>query len=126
MKEIIEKLIQIEKETSEQKGRYELFGLFLREDSSSRWDLLVSSKWVAANKEEALKYLAKKLQDTLSKSELLLISRIVIIDENNPALPSLQDAIAVEHGSAEIRTSNFFGLQIQHAYLITSKRQQAA
>jgi hypothetical protein len=125
MKEIIEKLIQIEKATSKEKGEYELFGLFLRENSSSKWDLLVSANWILNDKEKALKYLAEKLQNILSPQELLSISRIVIIEQNNPALPSLQQAIHVEHGTAEIRASNFFGLNIQHAYLITSRRRAA-
>jgi hypothetical protein len=53
---------------------------------------------------------------------VLKLSRIVIIDSANPALGALQQAIHVEHGTAEIRDSNFFGLQIKHAFLITSKR----
>lgn len=40
MKEIINKLMAIEKETSEEKGEYNLFALFLREDSFINGTLL--------------------------------------------------------------------------------------
>ncbi len=126
MKEIIIKFIQIERITSAEKGVYDLFALFLREDSSNKWDILVAANWIGKNKEDALNYLGKNIQMTLTSVELLLISRIVIIEESNPELPALQQAISIEHGSAEVKDSNFFGLQIKHAYLITSIKRQAA
>lgn len=98
----------------------------MREDSSNKWDILVFASWITKNKDAALKYLANEVQKKLSESELLLISRIVIIEKSNPALPALQQAISFDHGSAEIAESNFFGLQIKRAYLITSKKSQAA
>lgn len=107
MKEIIEKLMRIEKETSAEKGQYDLFALFLREDANDKWDILVSADWVNKNKEEALRYLSQKIQKTFTPNELLQISRVVIIEENNPALPALQQAVSIEHGFAEIKDSNF-------------------
>ncbi|RYY05965.1 MAG: hypothetical protein EOP43_07630, partial [Sphingobacteriaceae bacterium] len=115
MKELVNKLINIEKETSIEKGEYNLFGLFLREDSSDKWDMLISANWIDQNKEKALKYLALKIQRMLTQNELLQISRIVIIEDTNPALPALQQTVSVEHGLTEIKDSNFFGLQIKHA-----------
>ncbi len=108
------------------KGAYALFALFLREDASDKWDILVTANWIDKNKEESLKYLAQKIQNSLTQSELVQISRIVIIEENNSSLPALQQAINIEHGAAEIKDSTFFGTQVKHAFLITSKRQQAA
>ena len=126
MKDIVEKVTEIEKETSAERGEYDLFALFLREESSNKWDILVSAKWISESKEDALKYLAQRIQKSFTSSELLQISKIVIIEKNNPALPALLQAISVEHGSAEIKDSNFFGLQIKHGFLITSKSRQAA
>ena len=124
MKTIVDKLKTAEQEISNQKGQFALFALFLPEDSEDKWDLLVSSSWINENKQDALKYIARKVQKTLTPKELTLISRIVIIDEDNPALNSIHRAIHVEHGDAEIQNSNFFGLFIKHAYLITSKKEQ--
>lgn len=126
MKEIVNKLMAIEKETSTERGMYDLFALFLREDSADKWDILVSANWIDNNKEESLKYLAQRIQKAFAPDELLLISRIVIIEQTNPALPALQQAVSIEHGFAEIKDFNFSGLEVKHAYLITSRKQQAA
>lgn len=122
MKVIVEKLIQLEKTMSQEKGPFDLFALFLREDAPDKWDLVIVAKWVEKNKQKALKYISDALQKSLTQTELLKLSRIAIIDENNPALEVFQRAMRVGHGLAEIKDSNFFGLQIKHVYLITSQR----
>lgn len=126
MKDFLKKLTEIEKRTSKERGEYELFGFFLREESSDKWDILVASEWISRNKQEALKYLATTIQNAFNQSELLLISRIVIIEDTNPALPALQQAINIEHSFTEIKDSDFFGLPIKQAFLITSRKRQAA
>ncbi len=123
MKEIAEKLKAKERSMAEEKGPFDLFALFLREDAPNKWDLVVAAEWINKNKESALKYIATNIQDTLSQNELLSLSRIAIIDESNPALEAFHRAMHVEHGIAEVQDSNLFGLQIKHAYLITSKRR---
>jgi hypothetical protein len=126
MKELVEKLTIVEKETSAEKGKYDLFALFLREDSSNKWDILVSADWMDERKEEVLKYLSQKIQKAFTPDELFQISRIVIIEKDNPSLPGLQRAFNGEHGAIEIKDATFFGLQIKHAFLITSRRSEAA
>jgi len=126
MKEIVEKLRSLEDIISKEKGEFDFFALFLREDSFNKWDILAASNWINENREVALKHLAKKVQDTLSKNEIVQISKIVLIEENNPGLSAIQKAIHIEHGITEIKDSNFFGLDIKHAYLITSGNKQVA
>jgi predicted nucleic acid-binding protein len=126
MKEIIQKLMNIEQETSNEKGEYRLFALFLREDSPNKWEILVAADWIYGNKAEALRYLAQRIQKSFTQNELLQISRIVIIEEDNPTLPVLQQAFSLEHGSVEIKDANFFGLAIKHAFIITSATRQVA
>jgi hypothetical protein len=123
MKELIEKLIEIEKDISSQKGPFLLFALFLREDAPDLWDLLIAADWVEKNKAESLKYISTHLSKNLKPNELIKLSRILLIDLNNPGLKAIHNAIHIEHGNAEIKDSNFFGLQIKHAHLITSKRE---
>lgn len=123
MKEIVEKLKQQEEIMAKEKGPFDLFALFLREDAPGKWDLVVAAEWIEKDKETAFKYIAGIVQKTLSKEQLLKLSRIAIIDESNPALEAFHRAMHVEHGVAEIQDSNFFGLQIKHVYLITSRRR---
>ncbi|MDR4460014.1 MAG: hypothetical protein MRJ67_05790 [Nitrospirales bacterium] len=123
MKEIAEKLVRAEKEMSEEKGRFLLFALFLREDAPDLWDLLVSANWIELDKGEALRYIVGKLKDVVEPKDLSKLSRIVIIEHTNPALGAIQSAFNIEHGVADVQSSSFFGLQIKHAYIITSRRE---
>jgi len=122
MKEIAEKLKHQEEIMANEKGPFDLFALFLREDAPEKWDLVVAADWIEKDKQAALKYIAGILQKALSTEELLNLSRIVFIDKSNPALGAFQKSIHVEHRITEIKDSNFFGLQIKHVYLITSRK----
>ena len=121
MKTIVEKLIRAERELAQDKGPFVLFAFFLREDAPDLWDLIMSAPWVSEDKSSSLKYIAGKVQGVLSAGELLKLSRIVIIEQDNPALETIQRAVHIEHGAAEIFSSSFFGLQIKHGFIITSR-----
>lgn len=123
MKELLDKLILIELKLSKEKGDFKLFALFLREEAEDKWDIVVSASWLESNNKISFDYLARELKSSLTNQELLLVSRIVVLDEGNPGLEAINRAFHVEHGLADVRDSNFFGLQIKHAYIITSKRE---
>ncbi|MFK5971400.1 MAG: hypothetical protein QM487_14965 [Candidatus Marithrix sp.] len=122
MKEQVEKLREIEKEICKSKGSFELFALFLREDTTE-WDLIISSDWARLDKKATIKYIVEKIKKVFSDQEMLMLSRLIILDKDNAALEAIHGAMQVEHGLAEISNSAFFGLAIKHAYLITSKKQ---
>jgi hypothetical protein len=122
MNEFVTKLAEEERAMSQERGAFTLFALFLREDAPDRWDLLVAAPWIERDKKDGLEYVAKRLQRSLTAGELVLLSRIVIIEEDNPGLNALRQAFNIEHGRAEIRDSNFFGLPIKHAFVITSSK----
>jgi hypothetical protein len=123
MKAFAEKLRPVEQEMANERGPFLLFALFLREDAPNLWDLLVSAPWIESDKADALHYIVAKLQTVASAEELGKLSRIAIIEKSQPALAAIQSAIHVEHSLAEIQNSNFFGLDIKHAYIITSRRE---
>ena len=125
MKRIVEKLQKAEAVMAVEKGAFDLFALFLRENSPNKWDLLIAADWIDQDKVGAIKYVAGTVQSLLSKDELLCLSRIVTIEESNSALIDFHGTYNVEHGSTEIQNSNLFGQQINHAYLITSKRRNS-
>jgi hypothetical protein len=125
MKKIVQKLVEIEKETSKEKGEYDLFALFLRE-GSVHWDIVVSAKWVSKNKWEALTYLSKKVQDILNVEEIVQISHIAILDHNLFEVPEFLEDISVQHGSAQFKDEEFSGQQIERGYVITVNSNQAA
>lgn len=123
MKEQAEKLREIEKELSESQGPFELFALFLREDAPDKWDLIISSDWARKDKKSAINLIVEKVKSVFSDEEMLKLSRLIVLDKDDAALGAVHGSMHVEHGLAEISDSNFFGLAIKHAYLITSNRQ---
>ncbi len=126
MKEIAQKLAKVEKEVSLKKGKFTLFALVLREDAPDLWDLLIAAPWIEGNKEDTMKYIAAKIKKSLTPQELMTLSRIVVIEHDNPLLEVLHRAVHVEHGLMEVQNSIFSGLPIEHAYIITSQRAEKA
>ena len=122
MKQIAEKLRNLERQAADEKGPFSLFGLFLREDAPDKWDLVVSAPWIDDNNEESLAYIAESLRAFLAAEELLNLSRIVLVEQSNPGLEAVQRAMHVEHGVVELKDCNFFGLEIKSALIITSQR----
>ena len=121
MNEVIEKFASLEAEIARKRGNFSLFALFLREDVPDRWDLMVSAPWLSPNEREAVDDLVNEIKSHLGPQDLVNLSRIVLVDPNGPPAQALAKAISVEHGRVEVRDSNLFGLQVKHAFIITSK-----
>jgi hypothetical protein len=121
MKDLVAKFVELETEMAKEKGNFSLFALFLREDVPDRWDLVVSAPWFGDNQKVILDYLVNKIKSRLKDAELLLLSRIVLVSSTDPTLKAIHKAFEIEHGMVEVQNSNFFGLMIKHAYIITSK-----
>src|SRR5258708_2593515 len=114
-----EKLKTVEREISEERGKFELFGLFLREDAPDRWDLVLAAKWLA-NGIEFLNYLSEKLSRVLRTDQLVLISRIIPMAGDDRFVKQVVSTVKVEHGLNELVNTEFAGVQIAHAYVVTS------
>jgi len=123
MKELAEKLRGIETEISLEKGDLLLFSLVLRDRSQDRWDLLISASWIPAKKRGTLDYIAGKLKGKLNTRELQRISRIVILEPDDPFVTNMQSAIQVEHGMTEWIDCTINNVRIDQAYVITARRE---
>ena len=124
--ELPAKFAKLESEVAAARGDFTLFALFLREDVPDRWDLIISAPWASADQKGALDYLVNRIKSDLGPAALTQLSRIVFIDPMDVSVRALNQATHVEHGSVEVRDSNFFGLPIKHAFIITSKEPSAA
>jgi len=80
MKEILDKLKTVVQALESEHGPMLLFVLFLREDSLEKWDVVVSASWLSSSEMAAYEIVVSKIQAVLSASELLRLSRIVILD----------------------------------------------
>lgn len=122
MKDLLGKFVELEQRLSQEKGEFSLFALFLREDALDKWDLIVAAPWIDVSRKQALAYITAEIQQLFNSEELATLSRVVLVDQSNPAVEAMNQAINCQHGQTEVRDSNFFGLQIKHAYIITSQR----
>lgn len=109
-------------EVSAEKGEFVLFGLFLREEAQDKWDLVVSAPWLEESKLKGLGEFVKKAASIVGQQELLVLSRIVTLNHDDPSLDAILKMVQIDNGPAEIRNSNFFGLEIKHAYILRAKR----
>jgi hypothetical protein len=116
----VERFRKLEANVSAERGELALFALFLREDVPDRWDLIVSAPW-AEDRRRAVNYLIEKIKSEIGAEDLTHLARIVFVDMNDAGVKNLNRAIHVEHGAVEVRDSNFFGLPIKHAFIISSK-----
>ena len=80
MRDLAEKLRRLEQTLSEEKGPFNLFALFLREDAPGVWDLVVAAKWIEADGPVALADISRRVRDSLRAEEITKISRVVLVD----------------------------------------------
>jgi hypothetical protein len=126
MKKILNKLRELEADLSASRGEFRLFGLFLREDAPAVWDVVASADWIDADRSDAMDTIASEVSARLAMPELLRISRVVLIETNNPGLEDVADEVQVRHGLVELLDRDFFGLVMRRAYVITSTTGTAA
>ncbi len=123
MKEILDKLKLLLLELEKEKGPILVFALFLRGDSPDRWDLVVSAPWLDSGNVDSYKTVAIKVQNALSAEEIVQLSRVVILDVDDPVVSFLQDSYSVPNGTfKDVENcepfSQRFNFTIRRAYLL--------
>jgi hypothetical protein len=121
MRELAEKLGRLERILSDEKGPFNLFALFLREDAPDVWDLVVAAKWIEHDRPSALADISRRVRSSLHPDEITKISRVVVVESTDPALKAITSGMSIDHGLAEVANSTFFGLAIRHAFIITAQ-----
>jgi hypothetical protein len=122
---LIDVVSALEREMSDELGGFSLFALFLRADAPGRWDLVIAAAWIT-DREAAVKDVVERLKRSGRIDSLTELSRIVVVNPDDPGVNALQRAFDVEHGRVQISNSSFFGVDINNAFLITSRRPEAA
>jgi hypothetical protein len=118
----IDKLRKVMNEVSAEKGDFALFGLFLSEESSDKWDLVVSAPWLEKGKLKALGEFVEILSSTIGKEEFLSLSRIITLNHDDPSLKAILRFVRVENGHVVLQDNNLFGLEIKQAHILRAKR----
>ena len=116
------KFAQIRDEIIAENGDLIFFALFLREGAEDRWDLLASASWLDRDEPSSLRYLTKQLTAKLSERELLEVSRIVIVEQNDPALRRLLRNVTATDGEIQTLENVKFGsLTLSRAIIFEAK-----
>ena len=123
MKHLIDRFLEIEKEISLEKGALSLFALLLREESQNKWDIVLSAPWFSKDKTPMLKYVVSKLKKKLDQEAITNLSRIVLLNYNNPFVLNINSVIKTEHGTTEFKNCQFNNIYVKHAFIITSQKQ---
>jgi hypothetical protein len=104
-------------------GPFVLAGLFMREDSPGRWDLVVSAPWLQRGKLVALGEFAKHLSDNLGQEEVFSLSRIVTLNRTDPALQRILREVGTITRPVEKVGHNLFGLPLEQAYIFRAHQR---
>lgn len=119
---IARKLRKAMREIAAKKGEFTLFGLFMRADAPGTWDLVVSAAWLEEGKLKALEELTELLSESIGEQSLRQLSRIVTLNQSDPALNAVVSAFSVDDGEVRVQHSNLFGLEIEDAIIMRAKR----
>ena len=120
-----DKLRQFMKRVEAQKGRFTLFGVFMREDSPGRWDLVVSAPWLEAGKLKALGEFVKKMSDAFGQDDVTSFSRIVTLNHDDPALQAILTEAGPVKKLLEKQGRSLFGLPVEHAVILRANHPKA-
>ena len=97
---------------------FTLFGLFMREDSPGRWELVAAAPWLEEGKLMALGKFVEALSNELGEETLRDFSRVVTLKKDDSALR----AIIKEAKSKKLPLSrqgrHLFGLPIEDAHIL--------
>jgi hypothetical protein len=121
MNQLYSKLQQVERDIAEDKGQFNLFALFEREDIANRWDLVIAAPW-AKHDQPTLRYIADSLKRHLEPAEMVLLARIVVLEASENPVRAINDSYSVEHGQVELNDPARYGLPVKNGYIITSRR----
>ena len=126
IRKLLPKLISIEREISDEKGSFRLFGIFLREGQPNRaWDLVIAADWLDTRTLEADRIFTKDIQSRLEREEFLMFAMVQLLEPHQPFVQEMNREFNVEHGNLEFTDYDFNGMVFERAHIITSKARQA-
>jgi hypothetical protein len=95
MSQIAVKLRAIAGEMIDDGRDLDFLAAFLPDDSPGGWDIVFSAPWAKRDRNAAIDYMAERVHGKLTKSQLMLISGIVVLDK-------VPDPISLLFGSVDI------------------------
>ncbi|HEW97766.1 MAG TPA: hypothetical protein ENF37_03860 [Beggiatoa sp.] len=114
------KFCTIERELSEEKGPFKLFALIELEEVPGQWDVVMSSKALPDRDMETLRFVVNKIYAIVSQKEIVKVSRVIVLDVNEPFVTEIEKFLSRTHNPKEIFNCEIDELKIKQAHIIVS------
>jgi len=119
-KTLLEKYAAIAQTIVQEKGPFKLFALFKREDFPWEWDVVLSAQWLPGNEMESLKFIFYKIRAVLTQKEFLNISKVVLLDVNEPFVKELQSFLEEHNNPKAFSNTDINGIEMREGLMIIS------
>lgn len=114
-----EKFREAEEQVATERGGFYLFGLFERERTPGRWDLVASAPWLKTDRDGTLDIMIS-LRDKMKTDDWKMIGGVFPIEPSASYVEWITKNYHLQHQLEEIHRTDFGNVHIGHAYLITS------
>ena len=121
---MVEKFREAEEKVSAERGGFYLFGLFERERTPGRWDLVASAPWLKTDRDGTLDIMIS-LRDKMKTEDWKMIGGIFPIEPSAPYVEWITKHFRLQHQLEEISKTGFGNVHIGHAFLITANPSPA-
>jgi hypothetical protein len=120
MSPFIKKFFPIARTIAQEKGDFKLFALFEREDLQGIWDVVLAADWLPGEEMKSLRYVFGKIRAVLDKKEFLKVSKVVLLDVNEPFVKELEDFLDDFHNPRVFINAVINGMSFKTGYIIVS------
>jgi hypothetical protein len=120
MKTFIKKFFPIERTIAQEKGDFKLFALFEREDVQGIWDIVLAADWLPGEEVKSLRYVFGKNRAVLDKKEFLKVSKVVLLEINEPFIEELQYFLEDYHNPGVFSNAVINDISMKTGYIIVS------
>lgn len=116
-----------EEQVSEERGGFCLFGLFERQQTPGRWDLVAAAPWLKTDRDGTLELIVL-LRDKMETQDWDMIASVFPIEPSAEYVNVITSIYSLDHGLKEVSDPDYKGphnVYIGHAFLITSNASPA-
>ncbi|OQY56398.1 MAG: hypothetical protein DRR08_31480 [Candidatus Parabeggiatoa sp. nov. 2] len=118
---LLEKYATIAQTITVDKGPFKLFALFKREYFPWEWDVVLSAPWLPGDKKrDAYRFIFDKIRVILNHEEFINISKLVLLDINEPFVKELQSFLEEHHNPKTLANIEINGVEIREGLMIIS------
>jgi hypothetical protein len=122
---IAQHLRDAEEKVSSERGGFSLFGLFERERTPGRWDLIVSAPWLKTDY-AGTKEIIALLRDKMGFDDWQIVSAVFPLEPSVEYVRWFTQRYHVEHQLEEFYNAVFNGVSVSRAFIITANPSPAS